>query len=76
MDDNFFRRSKNEQKTSLQKCRGHGCRILDDNIMYVLDVYLYIVFPHLLGDFPAYLHTCTYTIYVAFGPYGIQLVYS
>jgi hypothetical protein len=39
-------------------------------------IYLYIVFPHLLGGFSAYLHTCTCTIYVTFGPYGIQLVYS
>jgi hypothetical protein len=27
-------------------------------------IYLYIVFPHLLGGFPAYLHTCTCTIYM------------
>jgi hypothetical protein len=42
----------------------------------VLDVYLYIVFSPLVRGFPAYLHTCTCTISVAFGPYGIQLVYS
>jgi hypothetical protein len=43
----------------------------------VLDVYLYIVFFLPVRGFPAYLHTPVYVyIYVAFGPYGIQLVYS
>jgi hypothetical protein len=34
----------------------------------VLDIYLYIVVFPLVRGFPAYLYTCTYTIYVAFGP--------
>jgi hypothetical protein len=42
----------------------------------VLDVYLYIVVSPLVRGFPAYLHTCTCTISVDFGPYGIQQVYS
>jgi hypothetical protein len=33
----------------------------------VLDVYLYIVVFPLVRGFLAYLHTCTCTIYVAFG---------
>jgi hypothetical protein len=42
----------------------------------VLDVYLYIVVSPLVRGLPTYLHTCTCTIFVAFGPYEIQQVYS